>query len=51
MRRIFLLSLVIAALLLSACGPAETPTPQVVKETVEVVVTKEVEKEVLSQRK
>jgi phosphate transport system substrate-binding protein len=47
MRRIFLFSLVIATLLLSACGPAETPTPQVVKETVEVVVTKEVEKEVV----
>ena len=43
MRRIVFVSLVVAALLLSACA---TRTPQVVKETVDVVVTKEVVKEV-----
>ncbi|NIO70519.1 MAG: ABC transporter substrate-binding protein [Anaerolineae bacterium] len=37
-----LVSLVILSLVVSACGPAATPAPQVIKET--VVVTKEVEK-------
>ena len=47
MRRFLFVGLMIAALLLAACGGAEpTSVPQVVKETVEVVVTQEVEKEV-----
>ncbi|MGD8626496.1 MAG: substrate-binding domain-containing protein, partial [Anaerolineae bacterium] len=47
-RRILFVSLMIAALLLAACGvPEPTSAPQVVKETVEVVVTQEVEKEVV----
>ena len=46
--RILFVGLMIAVLLLSACGsPEPTPAPQVVKETVEVVVTREVEKEVV----
>ena len=46
MRRILFFSLMVAALLLAACGGSEpTPAPQVVRETVEVVVTQEVEKE------
>jgi phosphate transport system substrate-binding protein len=45
MRRILFVGLMIGTLLLSACG--STPEPQVVKETVEVVVTQEVEKEVV----
>jgi phosphate transport system substrate-binding protein len=46
MRRFIFVSLMIAALLLAACGSAEpTPMPQVVRETVEVVVTQEVEVE------
>ncbi|MGD9047806.1 MAG: substrate-binding domain-containing protein, partial [Anaerolineae bacterium] len=48
MRRILFFSLMVAALLLAACGGSEpTPAPQVVRETVEVVVTQEVEKEVV----
>ena len=48
MRRILFVSLMIVALLLTACGsPQPTAAPQVVKETVEVVVTKEVEKEIV----
>ncbi|MFN2290357.1 MAG: phosphate-binding protein, partial [Anaerolineae bacterium] len=48
MRRFLFVSLMIAAMLLAACGSAEpTPMPQVVRETVEVVVTQEVEKEVV----
>jgi phosphate transport system substrate-binding protein len=47
MRRLVLVVLVFAALVVAACGaPAETPTPQVIKETVQVVVTQEVVKEV-----
>lgn len=45
MRSFVLVGLVVASLLLAACGP--TPEPQVVKETVEVVVTQEVEKQVI----
>jgi phosphate transport system substrate-binding protein len=46
--RILFVGLMIAILLLSACGsPEPTLAPQVVKETVEVVVTREVEKEVV----
>ncbi|MDF1512779.1 MAG: phosphate ABC transporter substrate-binding protein PstS family protein [Anaerolineae bacterium] len=49
MRRVLLVSLVIA-FMLSACGtPQPTPTPEVVKETVEVIVTQEVEKEVVNE--
>jgi phosphate transport system substrate-binding protein len=48
MRRILFVSLMVAALLLAACGaPEPTSAPQVVRETVEVVVTQEVEKEVV----
>jgi phosphate transport system substrate-binding protein len=48
MRRFLFIGLMIAALLLAACGGAEpTSVPQVVKETVEVVVAQEVEKEVV----
>jgi phosphate transport system substrate-binding protein len=48
MRRILFVSLMVAALLLAACGaPEPTAAPQVVRETVEVVVTQEVEKEVV----
>ena len=48
MRRFVFVGLMIAALLLAACGGTEpTSAPQVVKETVEVVVTQEVEKEVV----
>jgi len=46
--RILFVGLMVAILLLSACGsPEPTLAPQVVKETVEVVVTREVEKEVV----
>jgi phosphate transport system substrate-binding protein len=48
MRRILFPSLLVAVLLLAACGgPEPTAAPQVVKETVEVVVTQEVEKGVV----
>ena len=48
MRRFLFVGLMVAALLLAACGGTEpTSAPQVVKETVEVVVTQEVEKEVV----
>jgi phosphate transport system substrate-binding protein len=47
MQRLLFASLMIAALILVACGAAEpTAVPQVVKETVEVVVTQELVKEV-----
>jgi phosphate transport system substrate-binding protein len=46
MRYVFIVGLLLAVLL-AACGPAATPEPQVIKETVEVVVTQEVEKEVV----
>ena len=46
MRRYWLLaSLVLAAVALVACGGADTPVPEVIRETVEVVVTQEVEVE------
>jgi phosphate transport system substrate-binding protein len=48
MRRLLFVSLVMVALVLAACGGAEpTAMPEVVRETVEVVVTQEVEKEVV----
>ena len=48
MRRFVFVGLLVAAVLLAACGGAQpTPEPQVVRETVEVVVTQEVEKEVV----
>ena len=43
-RGFLVISLLLAALLLAACGSA--PEPEVVEETAEVVVTQEVEKEV-----
>ena len=43
MRFVFIVGLLLAVLL-AACGPSATPEPQVIKETVEVVVTQEVEK-------
>ena len=39
--------LVVVAMALTACGAQDTPEPEVVRETVEVVVTQEVEKEVV----
>lgn len=47
MRYSFFASMILAALLLAACGPTATPDSQVVQETVEAVVTQEVEKEVV----
>jgi phosphate transport system substrate-binding protein len=44
MRKVWLIVLVLAAIVLAACG--STPAPQVVQETVEVIVTQEVEKQV-----
>ncbi len=46
MRYLFIVGLLLAVLL-AACGPSATPEPQVIKETVEVVVTQVVEKEVV----
>jgi phosphate transport system substrate-binding protein len=46
MRYVVIVGLLLAVLL-AACGPSATPEPQVIKETVEVVVTQEVEKEVV----
>jgi phosphate transport system substrate-binding protein len=45
MRATFFVILMVAALLLAACSSAATPEPQVIKETVQVVVTQEVEVE------
>ena len=45
MRSILFVGLVVARLLLAACGRRADLRPQVVKETVEVVVTQEVEKQ------
>jgi len=45
MRSTFFVILMVAALLLAACSSAATPEPQVLKETVQVVVTQEVEVE------
>jgi phosphate transport system substrate-binding protein len=50
MRHILFVGLMVAALLLSACGAsAPTPAPQVMVETVEVVVTQEVERQVVQE--
>ncbi len=43
MRATFFVILMVAALLLAACSSAATPEPQVIKETVQGVVTQEVE--------
>ena len=44
MRKVWLIVFVLAAVVLAACS--STPAPEVVQETVEVIVTQEVEKEV-----
>jgi phosphate transport system substrate-binding protein len=45
MRSRFFVILIMAALLLAACGPAATPAAQVIKDTPEVVATQEVQVE------
>jgi phosphate transport system substrate-binding protein len=50
MRYVFFVGLILAALLMAACGQVTVTEPQLVKETVEVVVTQEVEKEVVVEK-